>query len=328
MDSESCKQDLNIKAAVLMGGVGEERAISIESGRNVAGALSEAGLDVVTSDISPGNLDILDEAGIDVFFLALHGRFGEDGQLQRIMEEKSLVFTGSGSRSSELAFDKMASKELFAKAGVKVPQGVRFDINKTLEEMEGDIFNLGEKFVVKPLRQGSTIGVSIVESAGEAVEAAGKCHQKYGECMIEEYISGREVTVGILDGRALPIIEIRSRRGFYDYEAKYLDEGTEFLFDTIEDEGQVCEIKGAGINCFNVLGCRHFGRVDFILSDEGGIYALELNSIPGLTKHSLLPKSAARAGISMKDLCLEIIGPALADRNSKFITNQKVKSGI
>jgi len=326
MDSESNIQFLKLKAAVLMGGVGEEREVSIESGKNVASALRQGGLEVVTSDILPTNLSILEEGDIDVFFVALHGRFGEDGQLQRLMEQKSLSFTGSGSRASELAFDKMASKEFFAAGGLCVPRVVRFDIDK-IEETKAGICGLGERFVVKPLRQGSTIGVSIVEGVEETVEAAVLCHQKYGECMIEEYISGRELTAGILNGRVLPIIEIRSKRGFYDYEAKYLDEGTEFLFDTIEDEGQVCQIKTSAINCFNSLGCRHFARVDFILSEDGKVYVLELNSIPGLTEHSLLPKAAARVGISMKDLCLEIVEPALFEGSSKYRNNQKVKSG-
>lgn len=327
MDSNFRKQISDLKAAVLMGGVGEERQISIESGKNVAEALSRGGLDVVTSDISPNNLAILEESDIDVFFVSLHGRFGEDGQLQRIMEGKSLSFTGSGSKASGLAFNKIAAKELFQKAGVRVARSVRFDIKKSSEETKSVISGFGDKFVVKPSRQGSTIGVDIVQGAGKAVERAEICQEKYGECMIEEYIPGRELTVGILDGGALPIIEIRSKRGFYDYQAKYYDEGTQFAFDTIDSEDLVDEIKASAVNCFNVLGCRHFGRVDFILNEKGEAYALELNSIPGLTEHSLIPKAAAGVGIGMKELCVRLIELALEDTDSGITENQRVKSG-
>ena len=143
------------------------------------------------------------------------------------------------------------------------------------------------------------------------MHAARECSGKFGDCMIEQYIPGTEITVGVLRDRALPIIEIRSKTGFYDYEAKYLDDRTEFLFDTIGDPALVAEIEEAALSCFHALGCRDFARVDFILSDQQEIYALEVNTIPGFTSHSLLPRAAARTGLQMPQLCLQIVRAAL-----------------
>jgi len=299
-----------LKIAVLMGGIGTERDISIQSGRCVAEALKETGLNVVTADIRPDNLDILADGSIDVFFIALHGEFGEDGQLQQILEDMSLVYTGSGPKASKLAFDKLASKHLFTKAGITTPNVIQFGTRIEAQELEKQLLQLSKRFVVKPVRQGSTVGVTIVDDPESALAAARECSEKFGDCMIEEFIRGREITVGILENRPLPIIEIRSKTGFYDYHAKYIDKETEFLFDTIDDPALVAKVQTAALDCFSALGCRHFARVDFILGDDGKAYVLEVNTIPGLTTHSLVPKAAARAGLSMSDLCTKIIEAA------------------
>ena len=311
-----------------MGGIGEERDISIQSGNCVAQTLKEAGLNAVAADIGPDNLDILQDGDIDVFFVALHGKFGEDGQLQQILEDKSLIYTGSGPEASRLAFDKLASKKCFAKAGVATPAVIEFDAQRGTEELEKQLLQLGERFVVKPIRQGSTIGVSIADDPKSALAAARQCLSKFGDCMIEEFIPGRDITVGILCDQVLPIIELRTQTGFYDYQAKYVDEQTEFLFDTIEDPALITNIKAASLECFNALGCRHFARVDFRLANDGTPYALELNAIPGFTTRSDLPKAAAKAGLSMSDLCIRIIEAAyssLVTRDS-YLANRKSKS--
>jgi len=300
-----------------MGGIGEERDISIQSGNYVTQALEEAGLNVAAVDIRPDNIDILEGGDIDVFFIALHGRFGEDGQLQQILEDKSLAYTGSGPQASKLAFDKLAGKRCFARAGITTPKAIKFDTQTDAKELEKQLPGLGERYVVKPPRQGSAIGVSIIDDPKAALLAARHCSSKFGDCMIEQFIRGREVTVGILEGRALPIIEIKSKTGFYDYQAKYLDERTEFLFDTIDGPALTAEIEAAALDCFNALGCRHFARADFILGDDQIPYALEVNTIPGFTTHSLLPRAAARTGLSMSRLCVKIIEMALEDRNIK-----------
>ena len=299
-----------LKVAVLAGGIGSEREISLQSGKCVAEALKEAGFEVVTADIRPDNLEILNDSSVDVFFPALHGKFGEDGQLQQILDDRSLTYAGSGPKASKAAFDKMASKKLFEDAGVATPAAVEFGPETDIGLLEEQLRDFAHKYVIKPVRQGSSVGISIVSTPNEAVVAARETFSEYGDCMIEEFVPGTEVTVGILHGRPLPIIEVRTQGGFYDYHAKYVDEKTEYLFDTVTDTDTAANLSRAAIECFNVLGCRHFARIDFILSGEKIAYALEANTIPGFTSHSLLPKAAAKAGLSMSDLCTEIVEAA------------------
>jgi len=310
-------ENSKLKIAVLTGGIGEERDISIQSGNCVMEALKEAGFDVITADITPDSLEALGDETIDVFFIALHGRFGEDGQLQQILEDKSLTYTGSGPEASRLAFDKSASKQRFTEAGVTTPRAIKFDNQTELRELERRLRQFSNKFVVKPLRQGSSVGVSAVDSSRQVLSRAKACFAEFGDCMIEEFIPGRDITVGVLCGQVLPIIELRTRAGFYDYHAKYVDEQTEFLFDTVGEPALTAKIQSATLACFNALGCRHFARIDFRLGNDGTVYALELNAIPGFTTRSDLPKAAAKAGISMSDLCVRIIEAA---QESKILT--------
>lgn len=302
--------DRESKVAVLFGGIGAERDVSIQSGRCVAEALRQAGFQVVTADVRPDSLDILQDASIDVFFPALHGQFGEDGRLQQILEDRSLPYTGSGPVASRLAFDKMASKKLFERAGVATPRVVEFSAGSDIRKIEEQLQHFAQKYVIKPVRQGSSVGVSIVSTVSEALATAQQTLAEFGDCMIEQFVCGREVTVGILCGRALPIIEIRTQNSFYNYQAKYVDEGTQFLFDSIEDPAAAARVSRVAVDCFNTLGCRHFARVDFILSEEAVPYALEVNTIPGFTSHSLLPKAAAKTGFSMSQLCAKIVEAA------------------
>jgi len=299
-----------LKVAVLTGGIGSEREISIQSGECVSEALKEAGFNVVTADVRPDNLDILEDSSVDVFFPALHGEFGEDGQLQQILHDKSLVYTGSGPTASKLAFDKMASKKLFAKAGVATPAAIEFNARTNINQLEKQLQYLADEYVVKPIRQGSSVGIRIITDMQEAIGAAQETFREFGDCIIEKFTRGKEITVSILEDVALPIVEIRSQTGFYDYQAKYIDERTEYLFDTIKDPALRAQIEQAAMDCFYVLGCRHFARVDFVLSDEATAYVLELNTIPGFTTHSLLPKAAAKAGFTMSELCSKIVDAA------------------
>jgi D-alanine-D-alanine ligase len=302
-----------LKVAVLMGGIGSERQVSLLSGANIARALTKAGFDVVTSDVTPDNLQILDDETIDVYFLALHGEFGEDGGLQQILEDRNLIYTGSDARSSRLAFDKAASKSAFRAAGITVAPGVILNAEKDFDGLPQQLANFGDKFVVKPIRQGSSVGVEIVQGPDNACDAARRCLHDYHDCMIEAFVPGREMTVGILDGKALPIIEIRSKTAFYDYQAKYLDDATEYLFDTVASDETARLLQQTAVTCFKVLGCRHLGRVDMILTDDDVPYVLEINTLPGFTSHSLLPMAAARAGMSADALCAEIVRSAWRD---------------
>lgn len=303
---------LNI--TVLAGGIGPEREISLQSGRRVTEALKQAGLNVVTSDITPDDLTILDDTTIDVFFLALHGTFGEDGQLQQILEDKSLAYTGSDPTACKLAMDKMASKKAFNIAGVNTPAAIEFTPDTDIEQVS----RLADKFVIKPINQGSSVGINIAEAPSIVVEHARQCFEKFGDCMIEQFIPGREITVGILAGQPLPIIEIKSRTGIYDYNAKYIDESTQYLFDTIEPT-LAKKIQQDAITCFNTLGLRHFARVDFIFGDDQTPYVLEANTIPGMTTHSLVPMAAEKIGLSMGDLCIKIIEAALQNKKLNII---------
>lgn len=305
-----------LKVCVLTGGIGSEREVSIQSGNCVAEGLEKGGVNVVVADITPDNMEILSRDDIDVFFIALHGKFGEDGQLQQILEDRGLLYTGSGPAASRLAFDKRSSKKIFAERGIRTPAAIEFVKESDSGEVEKQLEGLGDTYVVKPVTQGSSVGVSIIEGCGEVIAAARKCLGEFGDCMIEEFIEGREVTVGIVCGEALPIIEVRPEREFYDYDAKYVDEQTGFLFDTIESKELSEEIKVAAIECYNALGCRHFARVDLIMCEDGSFYVLELNTIPGLTTHSLVPKAAARAGLSMSDFCVKIVEAALEKKFS------------
>jgi D-alanine-D-alanine ligase len=299
-----------LKIAVLTGGIGSEREISLQSGHCVSQALIAGGFDVVTADIQPDNLDILDDNSIDVFFPAMHGEFGEGGRLQQILQDKSLVYTGSGPTESKLAFDKMASKKLFAEAGVATPAAIEFNADSDINHLETQLKYLADEYVVKPIREGSSVGVRIVTDTKKVISTAEQTLNEFGDCMIEKFIPGREITVGILEDGTLPIIEIRSKSGFYDYQAKYIDEQTEYLFDTIIQPALITQIEQDAMDCFCALGCQQFARIDFILSDEPIAYALEINTIPGFTTHSLLPKAAEKAGLTMSDLCSKIVAAA------------------
>ncbi|MCK4752084.1 MAG: D-alanine--D-alanine ligase [Planctomycetes bacterium] len=325
-NSQLSPAETPLKIAVLAGGIGTECDISIQSGTCIAQALKDAGLNVVLSDITPDNLDILKDKTIDVFFIALHGKFGEDGWLQQILEDKSLLYTGSNPAASRLAMDKMASKKAFAQAGIDTPAAIEFDSQTDIPQLERQLQQFTNKFVVKPIKEGSSVGISIVTNINEAIAIAQKCLEEFGDCMIEEFIPGREITVGILCDKALPIVEIKTESSFYDYQAKYLDKKTEYLFDTIDNSVLATKIRTAAIDCFNALDCQDFARVDFILGDDKKIHALEVNTIPGFTTHSLLPKAAARIGLSMSDLCLKIIKAAIQATKNIRIIETTVKS--
>jgi D-alanine-D-alanine ligase len=211
----------------------------------------------------------------------------------------------------------MESKKYFIEAGVDVPQAVLFKGGGSVLKLQGQLPGPIEKYVIKPLRQGSSVGISIVEGENRAVETAKRCEEEFGDCMVEQYIAGRELTAGVLCGSCLPIIEIKPKEKFYNYHAKYVDEKTQFLFDTIEDEKITRRIEAKALKSFEVMGLRDFARFDFILSDDGRIFALEVNAIPGLTGHSLLPMAAKKAGISISQLCIRVIESAVERSNCR-----------
>jgi len=289
-----------------MGGIGREREVSLQSGACAAKALAEAGYCVMAWDIGPDRMEILKDRTIDVFFLALHGAFGEDGRLQQILEQKGLAYTGSGHEACRLSFDKMAAKHCFSEKGVETPKALEFTSQTDPKRFEQGLKRLGPRVVVKPVRQGSSVGVTILDQSDQVLPTCRQTLAEFGDCMVEQFISGQEVTAGVLLGQALPVIEIRPVKGFYDYHAKYVDDQTQYLFETLPASVEH-SVQSKAMACFNALGLRHFARIDFILSPEGGAYVLEANAIPGLTSHSLLPKAAARVGLSMSDLCSQVV---------------------
>ena len=301
----------DLRIAVLTGWTNAERQVSLQSGKMIADAIAEAGLDAVTVDITPQNMSILDDDTIDIFYLALHGRFVEDGRLQEILQQKNLCYVGSDSKASKLAFDKVDCKKVFRKSQIKTPSDIRYDQTIPRKDVIEKLEKLGENFVVKPITQGSSVGVKIVDNPHDAIHAAKEILSEYGDCMIEEFIEGREITVGILNGQTLPVIEIKSKTAFYDYYAKYTDDKTEYLFDTIKDKKLIENINALAVQCFNAVGCSHWSRVDMILSEDNVPYFLEINTLPGFTSHSLVPMAANKAGLTNAQLCLEIVNAAI-----------------
>jgi len=287
------KSKLYNRVAVLMGGPSDEREVSLKSGAAVAVGLRKAGYDVFEVDLTGHEVVLPD--GIDAVFIALHGEFGEDGQVQAILDDMGMPYTGSGAVGSKKAMDKVLTKRAFDE----------FDIPSPLYEVlrRGDMRTLGLPVVVKPACQGSSIGVHCVFSEDEW-DGALKDAFCYGEeLLVEKFVSGRELTVGVVGRRALPVIEIVVADGWYGYEAKYTKGQTEYIVPARIDDGVAAEAQKIALRVFDALECSGFGRVDFILSEDDELVVLELNSIPGFTETSLLPKAAASAGIEFSKLC-------------------------
>ncbi|MDI6605759.1 MAG: D-alanine--D-alanine ligase [Candidatus Omnitrophota bacterium] len=298
------------KIGVLMGGPSSEREISLKSGKAVYEALRQSGLEAVPIDIktedAKENLALLKCISPDCAFVALHGRFGEDGQIQELLERLKIPYTGSGILASRLAMDKVASRQIFELHGLHVPR------HSVIKKESPDVYPAlikGLKFplVIKPSNGGSSIGLSIIEKE-EGLDKALKLAFRFDQrAIIEEYIKGREVTVGILDKQALPVIEIIPRKKFFDYQAKYIPGMTNYRVPAGLKDGLAGKIRQAAFSAHKLLGCSGCSRVDMILSDDNLPFILELNTIPGLTSTSLLPKAAMTAGIDFRDLCLRLI---------------------
>jgi D-alanine-D-alanine ligase len=310
-NSESSK----LTVLVLRGGPSVEREVSFAGGKAVAAALRQVEHKVLEADIGPEDLSALDNPPYDVVFPVLHGVFGEDGQLQEILESRNIPFAGSDSVSSRLAMDKYRAKTAFTQAGLGTAESVLIPATSEHQADEPELKTrimaaleqVGLPCVVKPNCQGSSVGVVIAQKETEAAQAIVSSLTEYGDCLVERFIAGRELTVGILAGRALPILEIRPQQVFYDYQAKYLDDGTEYLFEMGLDETVLRNLQAEAEKAFSVLGCRDFGRVDFLMDRHERSYLLEINTIPGFTDHSLLPKAAGRAGLEMSQLCNKIV---------------------
>jgi D-alanine-D-alanine ligase len=301
----------SLRITVLAGGPSSEREVSLISGRNIADALASLGHRVIMLDISPDDLSALDVAA-DVIFPALHGRFGEDGEVQRILEGRGLPYVGCGPAASALAMDKVATKRACAQVGIPVAE----DMLVTPDQRDAAINRWeGTRAIVKPVDQGSSVDVYISPDQLPLPEAIDRLLAKYGRAMVERFIAGPELAVGVLGGEVLPVVQIvpQPQRPFYDYQAKYLDENTTYLVNPPLPPDLLKRIQDMTAVVFERLGCRDLSRIDWLVDKVSlQAYLLEVNTLPGFTSHSLLPKAAAAVGIDYVSLCQKLVDMAVS----------------
>ena len=303
----------NKKIGVLLGGLSSEREVSLASGNAIQSALKDKGYHAVAIDVGRDVTEKIKDSGIEVAFIALHGRFGEDGAIQGLLEVMGIPYTGSGILASALGMNKTVSKQVFRSRGLLVgPYEVIYagdaaKVNDALEEIRFPA-------VIKPHAEGSSVGVSLVFKR-EDVAAAVTLALKYGnEFLIEKFIRGKEVQVGILGNRALGAIEIVPKRAFYDYAAKYEKGMSDHFFPARISDAAYTRTLEAGLAAHQAIGCRGYSRVDFIIDESGAPYILEVNTLPGMTATSLLPEIANGVGIPFPDLVEEILRLAIVER--------------
>jgi D-alanine-D-alanine ligase len=305
------------RVAVLCGGESHEREISLQSGRAVAEGLRERGHDVVCVDPALTPPEAAHFHDVDIAFLALHGRKGEDGEIQNTLDRMNVFYTGSGAEASRLAFSKSASKERLFQRGVPTPPYVlvhKFDDPKRMLELA---LRIGFPLVVKPDAQGSSLGVSLLKSAEQLPAALQNCFRYDDFGILEQAIPGTEWTVSLLDDEPLPLIQIETPREFFDFTAKYEDPATVYRFEFAVPAHISSTIVEIGLQAASAIETKGLARVDIRLDERGRPWVLEVNTIPGLTEHSLVPKAAAHAGISLGELCERAIESCLAAANSR-----------
>ncbi len=303
----------NKKIAVVMGGPSAEREVSLNTGQAILTALQEKGYNAIGIDLDPPNfIEQLKQEQIDVVFNAIHGLYGEDGLMQGALEMLGIPYTGSGVLTSAMAMDKAVTKRLFMSAGIPTPHSRLYskqDVDR--EVLAEEILNtFGVPVVVKAAAQGSSIGVIIVEEAQDIAFAINEAFKYSGHIVVEEFIRGKELTVSILgtdQPEALPIIEIAPKSGRYDYKSKYTKGATEYIVPARLDAGVTDNVQQIALAAYKLLGCRGIGRVDVMLGNDNRPYVLEINTIPGMTATSLVPKAAAAVGISFAELCERIL---------------------
>ncbi len=304
------------KVGVLMGGRSSEREVSLMSGNGVLNALMSRGVDAHAFDPGTQSLSELEAARFDRVFIALHGRGGEDGTIQGVLETLRVPYTGSGVQASAIAMDKVCTKRIWLAEGLPTPRyrllesGDRVALNAAADELRLPL-------IVKPPHEGSTIGLSRVSGYSEMNEAYALAAKFDDVVLAEEFIAGRELTCALLgEGaatEALPLVEIRAPGANYDYHSKYFSDETQYLCPAPIDSALAAEIQSICIRAYRVLGARGWGRIDVMLSDDSRPYLLELNTSPGMTGHSLVPMAARALGISYEDLVLRILALAACD---------------
>jgi D-alanine-D-alanine ligase len=303
---------------VLMGGTSSERDVSLRSGNAVAGALRSLGHKVESVDLRSETGAELRDLPLDVAFIALHGRFGEDGRLQQILQSRGVPYTGSGPDASRIAMDKVESKRLFRMRGVETPPHRVILHGESVALWEQCARSLGYPVVIKPRAEGSSVGVTVHEDCSTLLDGAAESFRYDKVALMEKFIRGRELTVGIVDGKALPIIEIRPRGLIFDGDAKYRDPDTLYLVDPPISELEKRRVQKVAREAHEALGCEGMSRVDLIVTPLGSVHVLEVNTIPGMTERSLLPKAARAAGLEFPELCQRIVDAAWKRRQGGF----------
>ncbi|MEN8179054.1 MAG: D-alanine--D-alanine ligase [Pseudomonadota bacterium] len=311
MNQPLAKQDYG-KVAVLMGGDSAEREISLRSGMAVLAALQRQGVDAQGVDAGPDVLQLLDEDGFERVFIMLHGRGGEDGVIQGALERIGLPYTGSGVLGSALGMDKYRTKLLWQGAGLPTPASVLMTGTAHLDAAEG----LGFPLIIKPVHEGSSIGMSKVTDR-QGLEKAWLEASEYDHAVLaERWIVGREYTVAILDEQALPLIRLETPHTFYDYAAKYQADSTEYHCPCGLDARQEHALQSLALRAFDMVGARGWGRVDLMLDEAGKPWLIEVNTVPGMTDHSLVPMAAKQAGIGFDELVLRILATGVAGESA------------
>ncbi len=306
--------DARYKVMVLAGGPDRERAVSLQSGQTVASALKQAGHEVLQRDPQPDDLSCLDEFAAwqgDVIFPALHGPWGEGGPLLRELERRNFRYVGCDPIAAELCMDKVAAKEALHRAGLPTP---RFQVLA-----RGERRTIAAPVVVKAPREGSSIDLAICRDEAAADRAVADIQQRHERLLLEQFIPGREITVGVITDMAspggyiaLPPIHIVPATEFYDYDAKYQRDDTQYRFDIDLPGDRINAIKQTALSAFFTLGCRHLSRIDFIVDEAMKPWILEVNTLPGFTSHSLLPMAAKQAGVDLPQLTDRLIRAALS----------------
>lgn len=303
-----------LKVAVLYGGVSKERDVSISSSKGIIQALKKNGHEVIGIDFHPDRLNEIIELKVDLVFIGLHGKFGEDGSIQGLLDMLQIPYVGSGVLASSLAMDKHTAKQLFASKGIPVAKDKRYRIihsNQIASVVEDIKTTFTTPFVIKPNSEGSTLGLTIVFDENQIETAIEHANVSDEFILVEQFIKGKELTVPVLgkvgEEIALPIIEIIPKNELYDYESKYAAGGSEHIIPARINDIETEQIKDYAVQAHRALGCETYSRADFLLTDDGTAYILEVNTLPGMTSTSLFPDSAATYGITYEEMIEQFV---------------------
>jgi D-alanine-D-alanine ligase len=312
------------KVAVLLGGDSAEREVSLKSGAAVLSALQAAGVDAHAVDPAQGNLhDTLLGGGFTRAFIALHGRGGEDGVVQGMLEMLGMPYTGSGVLGSALGMDKLRTKQVWQSAGIPTPAFAVLDSSEQAAQVTD---RLQFPLVVKPAHEGSSIGISKVDSAAALSQAYRDAAQYDGCVLAEQWVTGKEYTAGILGDTVLPLIRLETPHVFYDYEAKYQSDSTRYLIPCGLDAEREQALQQLSLAAFRAVGAEGWGRVDFMLDEAGEPWFIEVNTVPGLTDHSLVPMAAQATGMDFTRLVLRILDSSFAQAGNHTQEDQRAKA--